>query len=349
MAPTGPHAVAERRARARLADDDDRRLRRAALLHLDGDLDEAERRYRAVLADEPEHPAAVNNLALLVCQRGDHDEAIELLGRLGPPDALSPTALGNLALAHLGAGDTTTGIGLLERAVTVDPDGGAWLALARARLAADQRGPAEVALRQWLDRHEPRADVLCLYGSCLAARGALDHAAAVLADAVRLDDTSAAAWLQLGAVSLARHDAGSAVAANRRAVALAAGAVDARRQLAVSLVAVGAVDEAAAQLDSVLAAARSSDVLVDRAVLWLTAGRPDQAELLLLEAASDDATGRAQVHLAYCLLAQDQVPAATSLLQEVAASDVAYASAARTALTTVKSKPVGSGAIDGDC
>src|SRR5690606_11719076 len=66
---TGPHAIAARRAGERRGPrpDDDRTvlLRRAALLHLDGDWAGAQEAYEQVLAEEPGHAVALNNLGLV--------------------------------------------------------------------------------------------------------------------------------------------------------------------------------------------------------------------------------------------------------------------------------------------
>src|SRR3954463_10210187 len=52
-------------------------LQEAARLHRQGAVADAERRYRQVLGSEPEPAAALSHLAVVRCQQGRLDEAIE--------------------------------------------------------------------------------------------------------------------------------------------------------------------------------------------------------------------------------------------------------------------------------
>src|SRR5690606_16493437 len=96
---TGPHAIAARRAGERRGPrpDDDRTtlLRRAALLHLDGDWGGAQEAYEQVLAEEPGHAVALNNLGLVRAQQRDPAGALAAYEAIGPDEALTPTALLN--------------------------------------------------------------------------------------------------------------------------------------------------------------------------------------------------------------------------------------------------------------
>jgi len=56
------------------------------------DLDEAEGGFRAALAEQADHPAAVVGLARLLIDRGDEVEARELLARVGGGDSSDPDA-----------------------------------------------------------------------------------------------------------------------------------------------------------------------------------------------------------------------------------------------------------------
>src|SRR5690242_15829326 len=57
------------------------RMQRAVVAHQRGELESAEREYRAVLVSAPEHPDATHFLGLALHQRGRSDEALPLLQR----------------------------------------------------------------------------------------------------------------------------------------------------------------------------------------------------------------------------------------------------------------------------
>jgi tetratricopeptide (TPR) repeat protein len=319
-AAAGPHAIA---ARHRPAPADDlsprvRRLRRAAWLHLDGDLAAAEAEYTALLGDTPGDPAVLNNLGLLRLQRGDPAGALTAYAAMGPDSALSPTALLNKANAHLSLASPEAALPLLQRAVTLDPGSPAWVALGQAHLLAGDLTAAEAAYRQAYERLPARVDVLRTYASCVAARGDLDRAAALLTEAVRVDERDASSWRQLGAVLLSLHDLGSAARCTRSALNLDPDDVGTRRQLAVVLVALDRPQEAAAVLDRALTVDRAADLLVDRAVLHMAAGELAPAVAMLEEGLDADPSGRARLHLGYALLASGETAAAREHLTTVA-------------------------------
>lgn len=330
---TGPHALARRhRTNDPTVTDATRRLRRAALLHLDGDLEAAEAEYLAVLDDEPGQPAALNNLGLLRSQRGDADGALAAYDAIGADAGLSPTTLLNKANAYLALSQPARAVPLLQRAVTLDPDSPAWVALGQASLIAGDLASAEAAFRQAHERLPLRVDVLRSYASCLAARGDLRTAAALLSAAVGVDEQDASSWRQLGTVLLSLRDLGSAAHATCTAVTLEPDDVPTLRQYAVVLVALQRPDQAGAQLDRALTLGRAHELLVDRAVLHLVAGEVHDAHLLLEEAVVTDLSGRAELYLAYALLAADRIPEAHKRLIKVAALDEPFSGPAREAL-----------------
>lgn len=337
---TGPHAIAARRHRPTAdASDADRRLRSAALLHVDGDLTAAEAEYAALLEETPGNPAALNNLGLLRAQRGDVHGALAAYARIGPDASLSATALLNKANALLVLGDTGGACRLLQRAVTLDPDSPAWIALGQAQLLSGDLPAAEAAFRQAHERLPARVDVLRSLASCLAGRGQLEEAAQLLSTAVQLDDQDAATWRQLGAVLLSLRDLGSAAQCTRTASRLDPGHVPTLRQLAVVLLALGRPQEAAEALDRALALDRTVDVLVDRGVLHLAAGDVESARTLLEEGVCADTTGRAELHLGYALLAARSLDEAREHLMHVATQAEPFAARAREALARIGPPP----------
>ena len=328
----GPHAIATRHGEP---GDRVRRLRRAALLHLDGDLVGAEAAYVALLGEHPADPAALNNLGLLRVQRGDPAGALEAFAALGSEDGLSPTALLNKANAHLALAEPARAVPLLQRAVNLDAESSAWVALGQAHLMLGDAVAAEAALRQAHHRLPGRVDVLRTYAACLAARGELGSAAGLLADAVRIDANDASSWRQLGALLLSLRDLGSAHHATRNALELEPDHVPTLRQLAVVLLALDRPEESAEALDHALTLRRDTDLLVDRAVLHLAAGEIASARELLEDSVADDSSGRAGLYLGYALLAAGRPDGARDQLRRVTGMLEPFAGQAREALTRV--------------
>lgn len=89
--------------------------------HEAGDLAAAQRCYEAVLAQQPDQPDALHLLGLLADQHGDHQRAIDLIGRA---IALVPNQAewhGNLATALLAAGHVADAEAGYRRAIGLDP------------------------------------------------------------------------------------------------------------------------------------------------------------------------------------------------------------------------------------
>jgi len=96
-------------------------LREAARLHQAGDLDAARQGYEAVLRQEPDQPDALHLLGVLCDQRGDHEHAIDLIGRAVALRPEQAEQHGNLATALLGAGKTDQAEASYRRAVAIEP------------------------------------------------------------------------------------------------------------------------------------------------------------------------------------------------------------------------------------
>ncbi len=127
----------------------------ALCLHQQGRLDEAERAYRQILAEKPEHPGALHLLGVIRQQRDDPDAALDLIGRaisLNPHKAVYrnnygaalltlgrygealrsfqrslairpnyPDALANLALVQTAIGRESDAMANYRKALSLDP------------------------------------------------------------------------------------------------------------------------------------------------------------------------------------------------------------------------------------
>ena len=314
-----------------------RRMRRGALLHLDGDTEEAARIYRSVLDDEPAHAVAHNNLGFLLAQGGDLEAAITHYQAALEADPGSSMAMTNLGNARISQGNPS-GVQLLESATDAAPDNVvAWDSLGRARLLFGDLDGAEQALRRAVHLDSGNAMILVTLGAVLAARGRIPEAIAILEAAVDRDPAAPAAWHQLGMARFAHNDLGAASTAFATAVQLDPRRVDARRQLALTLAALGQTDRATAELRQVLDVADHPDIVVDLAILELAGGEFDRARARLAEI-SDENNERARFHLALAELACGNSDAAAQHLTALAVLDSPLGVKARDYLSTMSTE-----------
>jgi len=97
-------------------------MRNAAMHEAHGDLAAAEAAYRRVLALNPDHPMALNNLGLVLDQSGRHEEgvsSIEAAIRVKPDFA---EALFNLGSLMINQGRLLEAVGPMSEALRLKPD-----------------------------------------------------------------------------------------------------------------------------------------------------------------------------------------------------------------------------------
>lgn len=99
----------------------DRRLQAALERHKKGDLAWANREYRQVLAEHPNHPTALHYLGLIAQQTGHPGQAVELLQRSISLDPHDPRAYNHLGQVLIALNRTAEAIRCFESAVAVDP------------------------------------------------------------------------------------------------------------------------------------------------------------------------------------------------------------------------------------
>ncbi|HSC47168.1 MAG TPA: sulfotransferase [Gammaproteobacteria bacterium] len=188
-----------------------RLMQRAVTAHQRGDLDAAERDYRAALRAAPRHADAVHFLGLLLHQRERHPESVPLLERslaLTPGSALYRN---NLAGVLKELGRYPEAEPLYHEALRLKPD--------------------------YLDA---RVNLAMLY----AAQGDHARAAATAKQALALDPTSYQAWRVRGEALLQLAETREALQSYRRARELAAGDADRLLDLGVLFREAGDVDGA---------------------------------------------------------------------------------------------------------
>ena len=114
-----------------------------------GRLEAAATAFEAVLAAEPGHAGALNNLANVRRAQGRVEEAVPLLTRAFAADPGWAVPLFNLGALHLEAARMAPAAAALQTALRLDPSYAAgWLNLGQALEALGADGPADAALRQ---------------------------------------------------------------------------------------------------------------------------------------------------------------------------------------------------------
>ena len=186
-------------------------LERAREFMNQGRLDHAESLYREVLALEPDHAGALQNLGLIAYKTGHVAAAVTLMVRAVTTGGENPELLFNLANAKFATGASTAAVGHYRRAIQLEP----------SFLAA-----------------------LVNLSNTLLQMGDLADADKAARRALALHPASAEAHSNLGQVLLRRFQAGAAVRSMRRALEGAANKSEALTNLGAAMQLAGDVDGA---------------------------------------------------------------------------------------------------------
>ncbi len=223
-------------------------LREALAHHRAGDLDWAERGYRAMLAVDGGNADALHLLGVLHHQRGQDADAVRLIGQA---IARRP----KMAEQHANLGLALHALGRLEE--------------------------AEAEYRRALALREPYAEAHNSLGSALQEQDRLAEAARHYRRALDLDAGYAEAWANLGTLLRAQDDYGEAETALRHALRLDPGHAAALTNLGVVLKETGRTGEAeATHLEALRLAPGDAETMVNLALLREAQGRGEEAEAL---------------------------------------------------------------------
>jgi tetratricopeptide (TPR) repeat protein len=220
--------------------------------HRAGQLGEAERLYREVLAREPRHAPALHFLGVLSHQQGRSAAAVDLIERAIAADGSIPDFHYNLGAILEAIGRRDAAAARYRQATALKADHfGAWLNLGNALIALGRIEEAEAACRTAATLASQSGEARYNLGTVLARRERYGEAAKEFAAAARLKPDFAAAHASLGAALLAAHEPAQAVPHLRRALALDPRHLHAAVNLAQAALAQG--DEAGA-LEAALSA-----------------------------------------------------------------------------------------------
>ncbi len=238
-----------------------RQFAQALGLHQQGRLDDAERLYRAILAEVPRHVETLRYLGAIRLQQGKAEEAVALLRAAVAVDPDAAEAHAGLASALQAARQPEAAIASLERALALKPDfAEAHYTLACLHQALRRDADAVAGFTAALALDPDFAEAAFGLGRSLQALNRHAEAAAQYEKALEIDPDYAEARLGLGSAcaalgaslqALGRH--GEAVAAYEKAVATAPQLADAHNNLAASLIALARHGDAVAPLERALA------------------------------------------------------------------------------------------------
>jgi tetratricopeptide (TPR) repeat protein len=252
-----------------------------------GRLAQAEAVYRAVLQEQPRHPAVLHLLGLAAHQAGRHDEAIDFIRQALAVHSRYPVCHSNLAAVYLTVGRLGEAAMHAREAIRLMPN----LADAHGHLghAMRRQGQLDLAIAAFTEavRLEPGnietrchlagmyqqkgrfADAVAILteairrapsdarprnalGEVVTASGAPEEAIGHFKEALRLRPNFHEAWNNLGTAMVAMNQDDEAIRCFREALRIEPGYPPARTNLAHSLEVLGKSKEAVAELEETL-------------------------------------------------------------------------------------------------
>jgi tetratricopeptide (TPR) repeat protein len=222
--------------------------------HQAGRLQEAERLYRQVLVQQPEHAIAMHHLGLIAYQMGRNGVAVDLIRRAIALDPNLPDAHNNLGNALRGQGQLDEAIASSRHAIALKPNfPEAHNNLGSALAGKGQLDEAIAAFRQAILLNPNLAEVHRNLGGVLKDKGQLDEAIAAYRQAIALRPDVSEAHFDLGITLQAKKLFDEAVAAYRQTIVLRPNFAEAHSNLGSALKEKGKLNEAIAAYHQAIA------------------------------------------------------------------------------------------------
>lgn len=229
-------------------------LSRAALsLHQRGQLQEAERLYRQILAIDPQNADGLHLLGALAHQVGKDEMAIELIGKAIASDRRQATYHSNLGTALQAQGRMEEAAASYQRALALKPDfAEAHMNLGAVLEAMGRKSEAEARFRRALAIKPGLAEAHVNLGNVLLEQGKLDEAAACQEQALALQPQLPEAHFHLANVRQAQGRLDEAVGQYEKALELRPGSAEILGNLGNTLLAQKKLESAVACYDRAL-------------------------------------------------------------------------------------------------
>jgi tetratricopeptide (TPR) repeat protein len=222
--------------------------------HRHGQLADAERIYRQILAIDPDHADCLHLLGTLTHQTGRHNLAVKLIRKAIAIDKKQSAYHSNLGTALQALGKRDQAAASYGQALALNPSlAEAHMNLGTVLQAQGQLDEAADCFRRALALKPDLAEVHVNLGNILQAQGKLDEAVASHERALALKPNSAEACTNLGNARQAQGKLDEAVASYRQALALKPDQPQVYGNLGNALLAQNKLDEAEASYQRALA------------------------------------------------------------------------------------------------
>lgn len=294
-------------------------LREATTLHMAGELDAAETKYRSVLQGKPDHPVAHNNLGFLLLQKGLYDESINEYRRAIDASPDYSTAYSNLGQALLVRKNFNEAESALSRAVQLDPnDIRAVDALAKCYMLGGAPEQAERYLRQSYAIN-PQDDTLLDLVWCFIRQQKVEEALTTLHNLEEHFKTNARYYGLCGMAQFLSSNFGSAIYYFRQSLGLEPENIETRNSLAACLIKTGEADQAKVEMKRILVIdPENIESLNNLGVIEIASGDYDTSmEYFNKVLQIDPDNDKAQYYKAMILIYQHDVQPARVLLQRI--------------------------------
>jgi tetratricopeptide (TPR) repeat protein/2-polyprenyl-3-methyl-5-hydroxy-6-metoxy-1,4-benzoquinol methylase len=217
----------------------------AVVQHQSGALAEAERRYRTILAQSPDHADSLHNLGLIVLNAGNAAAAAELMKKAIAADNRKAEYHYNIALAYRALGRTDDVTSHLEYAVALRSDYAlAHLNLGNVRREQGRLSEAIACYERALALSPNSPEARFNLANMLSEQHRVDAAAAHYRQVLALMPNHPEALAGLGAAMLAQGQPREAIGCFERAMALKPSLPGALEQLATAYLSAGDVQSA---------------------------------------------------------------------------------------------------------
>ncbi|CAK0775773.1 protein O-GlcNAc transferase [Azospirillaceae bacterium] len=193
----------------------------AVLLHQAGDLSEAEKIYRRILQEFPNHSDSLHFLGVIAHQVGQHEAAADLISRALVLDDGHFDAWDNLGSVWAALGRLEDAAICHRQAISLQPESAtAHYNLGNALLAAGDNSGAATAYREAVRLRPDYVKALYNLGHAYTALGRIDEAEAVYRQLLQIDPNYVDACVNLGSLLSRQGRLDEAVRWHRRVLSL---------------------------------------------------------------------------------------------------------------------------------
>jgi tetratricopeptide (TPR) repeat protein len=220
-------------------------LDKALQLHRQGKLEAAEKIYRHILADQPDHRDALNNLGILLRMQDRTEDAIAVLHHLTNIAPEFAEAWNSYGRALTSAGRLEDARAALQRALSINPE----LVVAHLNIAftfelSGDLEQAAASIHRYLAAHPDNPEALERLGCYLHDLGHDEDALKALRQSVELAPDRHSALIALAFALEKSEQYEDAIANRKRALIIAPDDVECLGDMAISLERLGQIDEA---------------------------------------------------------------------------------------------------------